>query len=155
MSNQTIHLGSDHAGYELKKIIHDYLNKNEVEVFDHGPYEYAEGDDYPDYVIPAVESAVSSGGLAIVLGGSGQGEAIAANKVMGARAVVYYGGPEDILRLSRQHNNANVLSLGARFLSNQEVKKAIEVWLEAKWSGDDRHVRRLNKISNYESSSDN
>jgi len=147
---KTIHLATDHAGLELKDFIKKYLTELGLLIVDHGPSELVADDDYPDYVIPAVEAAVKSGELAIVLGGSGQGEAIAANKVVGARAVVYYGGSEEILRLSRQHNNANVLSLGARFLTHDEVVNAIKVWLASDYTNDNRHVRRLEKIANYE-----
>lgn len=145
-----IHLATDHAGFELKQKIANYLQSNSYHVIDHGPDSYQSNDDYPDFIIPAVESAVSSAELAIVLGGSGTGEAIAANKVLGARAAVYYGGSEEILRLSREHNDANVLSLGARFLTETEVKNAINVWLQTDFSNEDRHVRRLGKISDYE-----
>lgn len=144
-----IHLATDHAGFELKEIIKNFLDLNGYTTIDYGPYEFVDGDDYPDYIIPAVESAIQNNELAIVLGGSGQGEAIAANKVLGARAVVFYGGSEDIVRLSRTHNDANVLSLGARFLTEYEVKSSILIWLETKFSNEDRHIRRLKKITNY------
>ena len=146
-----IYLASDHAGFELKELIKPYLQNKGLNVIDHGPELYMDSDDYPDYIIPAVEAAVAANEAAIVLGGSGTGEALAANKVPGARAALYYGGSEEILRLSREHNNANVLSLGARFLTEMEIKNAIDVWLLAQWSNEDRHIRRLEKISKYES----
>lgn len=147
----TIHIATDHAGFELKELIKPYLQNKGLNVIDHGPESYIDSDDYPDYIIPAVEAAVAANEAAIVLGGSGTGEALAANKVQGARAALYYGGSEEILRLSREHNNANVLSLGARFLTGMEIKNAIDVWLLAQWSNEDRHIRRLEKISKYES----
>jgi ribose 5-phosphate isomerase B len=149
---RTIHLSTDHAGLGQKESIKTYLKENSYQVIDYSPSEYVPDDDYPDFIIPAVEAAVAGGDLAIVLGGSGQGEAIAANKVFGARAVVYYGGSKQILRLSREHNNANVLSLGARFLTENEVVIAVKMWLGSKFSADERHIRRLEKISNYENS---
>jgi len=84
----------------------------------------------------------------IVLGASGQGEAIAANKVKGIRAAVFYGGPEEIIKLSREHNNANILSLGASFLSEEQARQAVRVWLETSFSGEERHIRRIRKINN-------
>ena len=147
----TIHIATDHAGFELKELIKPYLQNKGLNGIDHGPESYIDSDDYPDYIIPAVEAAVAANEAAIVLGGSGTGEALAANKVQGARAALYYGGSEEILRLSREHNNANVLSLGARFLTGMEIKNAIDVWLLAQWSNEDRHIRRLEKISKYES----
>src|SRR3989344_3228228 len=122
-----------------------------------------EADDYPDFIIPCAQKVAKdinpdtgSGSLGIVIGGSGQGEAIAANKVKGIRAVVYYGpstgsgqAGAQIPKLAREHNNANVLSLGARFMSSDDAKKAVTAWLDAKFEGE-RHQRRLDKISEVE-----
>jgi ribose 5-phosphate isomerase B len=146
-----IYLASDHAGFELKKVIFEHLQNQGLDIEDVGPHEYDKDDDYPDFIFPTCEKvALSKGNLGIILGGSGQGEAIAANKVKGIRAALFYGGSKDILTLSKTHNNANVLSLGARFLSKSEVVEAITVWLETKFPVEERHVRRLTKISIYE-----
>lgn len=146
----TIHLAADHAGLADKESLKAHLETAGYQVTDHGAVELMPQDDYPDNIIPAVQAAVADQGLAIVFGSSGQGEAIAANKVIGARAVVYYGGITEILKLSREHNNANVLSLGARFLTETQVKEAVDIWLHTTFSGDERHGRRLGKISSFE-----
>jgi len=146
-----IYIGSDHAGFELKQKLVLFLKELGHEVEDFGAHELDENDDYPDFVAPvarAVSEDVDAKG--IVLGGSGQGEAIAANRVNGVRAVVYYGGNEDIVKLSREHNDANVLSLGARFLSEDEAKEAVKLWLETPFSGEERHRRRIEKIDKSE-----
>jgi ribose 5-phosphate isomerase B len=145
-----IFIGSDHAGYELKNSLKQYLNSNGYEVVDVGPYDYDQHDDYPESIIPAAEKAVENGCPGIVLGHSGQGEAIAANKVEGARAALYYGRDIDIIELSKEHNNANILSLGAGFLSKDEAIRAVETWLDTSFTGEDRHQRRLQEISRYE-----
>jgi ribose 5-phosphate isomerase B len=121
-----IHVATDHAGLELKEKVKLYLSDLNYEVIDHGAYEYDALDDYPDFIFPcanAVSNDTESKG--IILGGSGQGEAMAANRVKGVRAAVFYNGPEEIIKLSRQHNNANILSLGARFMSDEEMYKII------------------------------
>lgn len=147
-----IYIGSDHAGWELKNELVAFLAGEGYEVVDKGAFEYKEDDDYPDFILPVAEAmAKDPEAKGIVLGGSGQGEAIAANKIKGIRAVVYYGGHKDILTLSREHNDANILSLGARFMHTEEAKNAVKLWLETEFSGDERHVRRLKKISDYES----
>jgi ribose 5-phosphate isomerase B len=158
-----IHIGSDHAGFELKEELKNFLESNEYEVIDHGAYEYDEDDDYPDYIFPVAESvSLDLESVGIVIGGSGQGEAICANRIKGIRATVFNGQydpavnfdderandreiPNEIV-LSREHNDANVLSLGARFLSVAEAKDAVELWLETEFSGEDRHIRRIQKI---------
>lgn len=146
---------SDHAGFELKKYLLDVVLRLGYEVEDFGAKEYIEDDDYPDYVALAGR-AVSSDPLhtkAIVIGGSGQGEAIMANRFRYVRAVVYIGEPQepredalDILRLTREHNDSNVLSLGARFLTNEQAERAVTKWLGTVFEGEERHVRRNNKI---------
>ena len=141
-----IHLATDHAGLELKEKVKLYLSDLNYEVIDHGAYEYYELDDYPDFIFPcanAVSNDPESKG--IILGGSGQGEAMAANRVKGVRAAVFYNGPEEIIKLSRQHNNANILSLGARFMSEEEMYKIIEVWLSTDFESG-RHQRRIEKL---------
>ena len=141
-----IHIATDHAGLELKNIIRDYLSEKGHDVVDHGAHEYDALDDYPDYIFPcakAVASDLESRG--IILGGSGQGEAMAANRVKGVRAAVFYNGPVDIVKLSREHNNANVLSLGARFMTEDEIYGVIEMWLDEPFEGG-RHQRRIDKL---------
>ncbi len=120
-----------------------------------GAFEYNEGDDYPDFVIP-VARAVSEdpdGSKGIILGGTGEGEAIAANKFPHVRAIVDYGKSKpvvddeaDIIVRSRQHNNANILSLGARYFTEESMMETVSLWLNTPFSGDERHIRRLGKI---------
>ena len=141
-----IHLATDHAGLELKEKVKLYLSDLNYEVIDHGAYEYDALDDYPDFIFPcanAVSNDPESKG--IILGGSGQGEAMAANRVKGVRAAVFYNGPDEIIKLSRQHNNANILSLGARFMSEEEMYNIIEVWLSTDFESG-RHQRRIEKL---------
>mgnify|MGYP006134635433 FL=1 len=141
-----IHIATDHAGLDLKNIIRDYLISKGHEVTDHGAHEYDALDDYPDYIFPcakAVASDLESRG--IILGGSGQGEAMAANRVKGVRAAVFYNGPVEIVKLSREHNNANILSLGARFMTEDEIYGVIEMWLDEPFEGG-RHQRRIDKL---------
>ncbi len=142
-----IYIASDHAGFELKQKLLPFLKELEYEVVDKGAFEYNEGDDYPDFVIPVAQAiAKDSDSRGIILGGSGQGEAICANRFKGVRALVYYGGDLQIVKISREHNDSNVLSLGARFVSEAEAKQALGLWLATPFSGDARHVRRLKKI---------
>ena len=141
-----IHIATDHAGLDLKNIIRDYLISKGHEVTDHGAHEYDALDDYPDYIFPcakAVASDLESRG--IILGGSGQGEAMAANRVKGVRAAVFYNGPVEIVKLSREHNNANILSLGARFMTEDEIYAVIQMWLDEPFGGG-RHQRRIDKL---------
>jgi len=147
-----IYLGTDHAGFELKEKLKIFLQELGHEVKDLGAHSFNPKDDYPDFIRPVAEAVqVDKESRGIVLGGSGQGEAIVANRIKGIRAVVYYGSPtsvnnHEIVELSRRHNNANILSLGARFISEKEAKKAVKLWLETPFSGDERHKRRINKI---------
>lgn len=148
-------IASDHAGFELKEKIRVYLKSEKHNVVDYGPHEYDEDDDYPDYIAPlAQEISQNTKSMGIIIGGSGQGEAIVANRFPRVRAVVYNGEtrpsdgrkvPDELL-LSREHNDANVLSLGARFLSEEEAKSAVIEWLSGKFSGHERHTRRIKKI---------
>ncbi len=141
-----IYVAADHAGFHLKRQLIQYLQVKGYEVEDCGAFELNEGDDYPDFIIPCAKKvADNEGSLGIVIGGSGNGEQIAANKVKGIRAALYYGGDFRIAKLAREHNNANVLSLGARFLTPEEAKKALTAWLEAEFEGG-RHERRIEKI---------
>ncbi|MFA6300751.1 MAG: RpiB/LacA/LacB family sugar-phosphate isomerase [Candidatus Paceibacterota bacterium] len=153
-----IYIGTDHAGYVLKEKLVSVLKIQGHEVIDEGAYSYNEGDDYPDFcskVARAVSSDIhdSTRVRGIILGGSGEGEAITANRFPYVRAVVYYGKStpvvEDesgILARSRAHNDANVLSLGARYFTEESMMEVVNYWLGAKFSGDERHVRRLKKI---------
>ena len=141
-----IHLATDHAGLELKNALKNNLINKNHDITDHGAYEYDALDDYPDFIFPcanAVASDPSSRG--IILGGSGQGEAMAANRIKGIRAAVFYNGPIEIVKLSREHNDANILSLGARFMSEKEIYDVIEIWLNVAFDGG-RHKRRIEKL---------
>jgi ribose 5-phosphate isomerase B len=150
-----IYIASDHAGFDLKKQIIDHLKGTGQEVEDCGPTVFDPEDDYPDFIHPcAVKVSQNPGSMGIILGMSGNGEAIVANKVKGIRAAHYYGGHEEIIKLSREHNNANVLSLGAKFLSIEDVKRAIDLWIETGFEGG-RHQRRIDKINKIESGSMN
>lgn len=142
-------LATDHAGLEHKQAVKAALEADQHEVIDCGAHSYDPDDDYPDFIQPAMERVVagSDATRAIIFGGSGQGEAMLANKYRGVRAAVYYGGPIDILTLSRAHNDANVLSLGARFITTDETVTVVMTWLDTVFSGDDRHVRRLQKFT--------
>ncbi len=160
-----IYLGADHAGYELKEKIKNWIEEWGYEYEDKGAYEYNKDDDYPDFVnqVARAVSEDAENHLGIVIGGSGQGEAMAANRHTGVRAAVFYGPrtPEkeaditgresddsyEIVKLSKEHNNANVLSLAARFLTEEEAKKAVQLWLKTPFSGEERHIRRINKIN--------
>lgn len=146
-----IYLGTDHAGFELKEKVKVYLKSKGYKVEDEGAFTLDLADDYTDYVkivAKMVQSDPES--LGIIFGGSGQGEAIAANRYKGVRAIVYYGGQDEIIRLSRDHNDANILSLGARFIKNEEVESIIDLWLKTPFSGDERHRRRIQEIDDSE-----
>lgn len=142
-----IYIGTDHAGFELKEKLVVFLRELGYEVEDLGAHTYDGEDDYPDFVRPvALAVARDTGSRGIILGGSGQGEAICANRVSGVRAAVYYGGAVDIAVLSREHNDANILSLGARFIEDEEAREIVRVWLETPFSGVARHAKRNAKI---------
>ncbi len=151
-----IYFASDHAGFELKEKLKIFLNEAGHEIKDFGAFEFNSEDDYPDFIIPAMralEEDLKNGidSMAIILGGSGQGEAMCANRFKNIRAIVYYGYNEEIIKLSREHNNANVLSLGARFLNEQEAKNAVKLWLETLYPDPSdqnfsRHQKRIEKI---------
>ncbi|MCR4323164.1 MAG: RpiB/LacA/LacB family sugar-phosphate isomerase [Candidatus Azambacteria bacterium] len=146
-----IYLGADHAGLALKQKTKEFLAGAGYEVADMGAYEMNDGDDYPDFV-SSVASAVANDLIkgidsrGIVFGGSGQGEAMAANRIDGVRAAVFYGGSHDIITLSREHNDANMLSIGARFVSEQEALDAVKLWLDTPFSNEERHKRRIMKF---------
>lgn len=146
----TIHLGTDHAGFYHKNEIKDWLASEDFVVIDHGADVYDELDDFPNFIALAAQSVQARDGeAAVIFGGSGQGEAMMANRFGGVRATVYYGGNDEIIRLSRQHNNANVLSIGARFISVDEAKKVIWQWLHTKAGTDEKYDRRNRQLDLY------
>lgn len=176
-----ISIASDHAGFELKKFLIEELLNSGYDVYDHGAHELVPEDDYPTYIsyvakdistyeearIQGHESSHTVHGLekgnrhhvGIVIGGSGQGEAIVANKFPHVRAATVYGGRdvggsrellEKIVKLSREHNDSNILSLGARFMSQEEALDMVKLWLETDFGGDDRHARRIEEIEEIE-----
>lgn len=141
-----IHIGTDHAGFELKNKLVAWLESHGYHVTDHGALVYDETDDYPDFIKPVVRMvALDPDSRGIIIGGSGQGEAMCANRHQGVRATEYYGGNLDIVKISREHNNANVLSLGARFMDASEAYDAVEIFLATEFSFEERHVRRIQK----------
>jgi ribose 5-phosphate isomerase B len=153
-----IFIGSDHAGFELKKNLILHIHSLGHSPVDKGAYAFVIDDDYPDYVIPvALEVSKSPNSRGIVIGGSGQGEAMVANKFRHIRAVVFNGQyvsqgkdvPNEMI-LSREHNDSNVLSLGARFITLEEAKEAVDLWLLTPFTDDDRHSRRIKKIDELE-----
>jgi ribose 5-phosphate isomerase B len=144
-----LHIGSDHAGLELKNELLAHLVNNGHDVTDHGPYEYDALDDYPDFCIPAAQAvAKDATSLGIVIGGSGNGEQIAANKVKGIRAVLAWS--LETAKLGKEHNNANVVSVGGRMQSIEECKAIIDAFIATPFSNDERHIRRINKIAKFE-----
>lgn len=155
MSKQkpTIVFGADHAGFVLKEILKEYVQKFGYVVEDFGTFNADPKDDYPDFVIPAAEAVAKSHGkkLGVVLGASGLGEAVAANKVRGVRAAVVYD--HFTAQKSREHNDANVIALGGRAITKNPTyaKKLLKIWLETPFSRHPRHMRRLRKIARYES----
>lgn len=164
-----IYLATDHAGFKLKEKIKTNLLEKGYDVEDCGAYAFENNDDYPDFISKAA-AAVSKNpsAKAIIFGGSGQAEMIVANKFPHIRAVLFYAplapntaadasgrvsnDPFEMIRLTREHNDANILSLGARFLSENDAIKAVEIWLNTQFSGEERHKRRIEKISSMEMS---
>jgi ribose 5-phosphate isomerase B len=158
-----IALSTDHAGYEKLKQLQEFLESSGHQCVNFGPKVFQPDDDYPDFIRPAAE-AVASGECeaGIIFGGSGQGEAMTANRIKGVRCAVYYGPAKavdaldvsgvaaaddyEIIRLSRQHNDANMLALAGRFLDNNAVEQAVSIWLNTPFSADERHSRRINKL---------
>lgn len=159
-----VFIATDHTGFLLKQGLVEYLREALLyQVEDLGAHELRPDDDYPDYITPCAQAvARTEGSLGIVIGGSGQGEAIAANRVPGARCALYYGPARaqgaldvdgappldgfDIVRLAREHNDANLLSLGARFVSDEDAKEAARIFLETPFTGEARHIRRIAKL---------
>ncbi len=144
-----LHIGSDHAGLELKNELLAHLVNNGHDVTDHGPYDYDALDDYPDFCIPAAQAvAKDATSLGIVIGGSGNGEQISANKVKGIRAVLAWN--IETAKLGKEHNNANVVSVGGRMHSIDECKAIIDAFIATPFSNDERHIRRIDKITKFE-----
>jgi ribose 5-phosphate isomerase B len=144
-----VHLGCDHAGFELKQVLRDWLDAQGHEAVDHGAVELDPSDDYPPFCLSAATAgAEEPGSLGIVLGGSGNGEQIAANKVRGVRAALAWN--EETAALAREHNDANVLSLGARMHTHEEAVRMVETFVTTNFSGDGRHTRRIEMLSEYE-----
>lgn len=158
-----IALSTDHAGFEALRQLESFLTKQGHECVNFGPKVFDETDDYPDFIMPAAQ-AVGRGEceMGIIMGSSGQGEAMTANRVKQVRCALYYGPVKasgamdvegtmaqddyEILRLSKQHNNANMLSLAARFLSQKDIEQAVTIWLKTPFEGVERHARRIKKI---------
>lgn len=165
-----IYLGTDHAGFELKEKIKSYLLEKNFEVEDCGAFEFNKDDDYPDFVSKAAEGVSKNpeNSRGIIFGGSGQAEMMVANKFKNVRCALFYGGaiptkaaditgristdPYEMILLTREHNNANMLSLGVRFITDDEAMKVAKLWLETPFPSDERHVRRINKIKEIEGS---
>lgn len=148
-----VHIGSDHAGFEAKAALSAALRAQGHEVVDHGPRGYDAQDDYPPFCLATGRAVVDDpGSFGIVLGGSGNGEQIAANKVDGVRAALVWS--EQTARLAREHNDANVMSLGARMHATDELLRFTEVFLATRFSGDERHVRRIAQLTRYELTSE-
>jgi ribose 5-phosphate isomerase B len=158
-----VYTSSDHTGYQLKEKLKIYIGELGHTVEDIGAFAYDAADDYPDFIRPMAEAvAKDSKSLGIIIGGTGQGEAMCANRVPGARAAVFYGeaiakeavdikgqksnDPFEIVKLARVHNNANILSLSARFLSEDEIKFATELFITTSFADEERHIRRINKL---------
>ena len=144
-----VHLGSDHAGLELKEHLLNWLADHGYEAVDHGPFVYDALDDYPVFVLRAAEAvADEQGSLGVVVGGSGNGEAMAANKVKGVRAALVWS--EETAVLAREHNDANVVSVGGRMHSLEDMTRFVEVFLETPFTGEERHSRRIEMLAAYE-----
>jgi ribose 5-phosphate isomerase B len=146
-----VHLGSDHAGFDLKSKVAAHLRALGHDPVDHGPHTFEPEDDYPTYCLRAALGAVtdtSSGALAIVIGGSGNGEAIAANKVKGTRCALAHS--EETAKLARLHNDANVMSLGARMISEADALRFVEIFVTTPFSAEPRHARRIAELADYE-----
>ncbi|MEK7659211.1 MAG: RpiB/LacA/LacB family sugar-phosphate isomerase [Patescibacteria group bacterium] len=150
-----IYLATDHRGFQLKEKIKQWLSEWGYQYEDMGAFKYNQDDDYPDFVQRAAQAVANDPerSRGIILGGSGQGEAMVANRYKDVRAAVFYSpstssgqAGEEMIRMSREHNNANVLSLGASFLDEETAKRAIKLWLETPFPGEERHIRRIEKI---------
>ena len=146
-----VHIAADHAGFELKTHLIDWLVQQGHEPVDHGAFEYDALDDYPPFCVHAAEAVVADpGSLGIVIGGSGNGEQISANKVKGARAALAWS--TETASLARQHNNAQIVSIGARMHTPEEAVEIVSAFLETPWSDEARHQRRIDMLLAYEQS---
>lgn len=144
-----VHLGADHAAYELKEALVAYVRELGHEPVDHGPHAFDPDDDYPRFVIPAAQGVVDEpGSLGIVLGGSGNGEQIAANKVPGIRAALAY--TTETAQLGREHNDAQVVAIGARMTSEEDAKAIVKTFLATPFSAETRHERRIELVTDFE-----
>jgi ribose 5-phosphate isomerase B len=144
-----VHIGCDHAGLELKDHLLRWLASQGHDVTDHGPEQYDADDDYPPFCLRTAQAVIADGGsLGIVIGGSGNGEQIAANKVDGVRAALAWS--EETAQLARLHNDANVVSIGARMHPRDDAVRFVEVFLGTEFSGEERHARRIALLTNYE-----
>jgi len=144
-----VHIGGDHAAYEMHQDLREWLGEQGHEVIDHGPHSYDELDNYPVFVLRAAEGVASDkGSLGIVLGGSGNGEQIAANKVAGIRAALCY--TSELAELAREHNNAQIISIGARMHTLEEARAMVSTFLTTEFSGVERHQVRIDMMSAYE-----
>lgn len=164
-----VYLATDHTGLELKNKVKDFLESKGYNVQDFGAFAYDKDDDYPDFISKAAEAVSKNpNNKAIIFGGSGQAEVMVANKYKGVRCALFYGpvvpvaaaditgrqsnDPFEMIKLTREHNDANVLSLGVRFLNDEDALKAVEIWLKEPFTGEPRHVRRIEKIKQIEES---
>lgn len=147
-----IYLATDHAGFELKDKIKEYLLGHGYKVDDRGAYGFDKNDDYPDLIAKAAKkvSEDPENSKAIIFGGSGQGEAITANKFKNVRCAVFFGNDTSAVKFFREHNDANILSIGARFTEERTAMEAISLFLETKFSNKERHKRRIQKIKAIE-----
>lgn len=162
-----VFIAADHAGFELKEKIKDFLSKKGVDVEDCGALTYDKDDDYPDFISKAaINVSKNPGSFGIIFGGSGQAEMMTANKIKGIRCALFYSkalpiasidiagnlseDPFEIIKLARVHNDANMLSIGVRFVSLEDAQKAVALFLSTDFPGDERHVRRIKKISDLE-----
>ena len=163
-----IYIATDHTGLELKNKAKEFLQKAGYEVEDCGAFEYDKYDDYPDFISKAAEGVSSDpeNNKGIIFGGSGQAEMMVANKFKGVRCALFYAAvapvraaditgrmstdPYEMIRLTREHNDANMLSIGIRFVKDEDALKVIKMWLESPFPGDARHVRRIEKIQKIE-----
>jgi ribose 5-phosphate isomerase B len=146
-----VFVSTDHGGFELKEAILRHLESRGFEAVDGGAFAFDPADDYPDFIIPMAEAvSADPGALGIVLGRSGNGEAIAANKVAGVRCALCLN--DEMARKAREHNKANVLALGGDYISMETALRLVDLFLDTPWSGDARHQRRIDKIAAYEAS---
>ena len=144
-----VHLGSDHAGLELKDHLVSWLREQGHEPVDHGPFVYDALDDYPVFCLRAAEGVVADeGSLGVVIGGSGNGEQIAANKVLGVRSALAWS--DETASLAREHNDANVLSVGGRMHTVEEMTRFVGIFLDTAFTGEERHARRIRMLADYE-----